>query len=407
MTMFSSSMVKEKATTPPNNRPMQQIMAELAEVEKEYIHLLDEGSSATGLYAVGEYDNDYRNGEDKYYGRLELRLFNDGYLEERRKEDKKILQTRLELLQVNRDMDDRALGDELYHLYTMENLIHALHSHARMQVLSKTVPKRNAAEKNGYTTTTDILELRHALKTARREYEFYSSRKCSKLSPELAAVLNSIENAQLKDDATLEELSKKNSRTMAIQDVFIKRAQQFPAWSDNLAVDLFVGRRKEFYDLERNYAGIKLEIPLYWDDRKDDLIDLQQRIYRFQKEGVAKRIHQNLNKLSAYFNFYQQKIKSSIDALSLLRVEQQAAEQEVNKPIQRNSDDPQRLLHTLELKIIDTRFEALQFRLKEYELILKLMAITGSKDIREVFVSVQPGSPGRSAVPRKHHPGHG
>ena len=407
MTLFSSSMVKEETMVQPDNRSMQQIMRELAEVEKQYVDLLDEGSSATGLYATGEYDNDYRNGEDKYYGQLELRLFNDGYFEERRKEEKKILQTRLELLQVNRDMDDRALEDELYSLYTMENLLHALHSHARMQVLTKIMPKRSAARKSGYTTATDILELRHALETARREYEFYSGRKRNKLSPELAAVLNSIESAQLKDSGTLEEISKKNSKTMAIQDIFQQRAKQFPAWSDNLAVDLFAGRRKEFFETERNYVGIKLEIPLYWDDRKDDLIDLQQRIYRFQKEGVAKRIHQNLDKLSAYFSFYQQKIRSSIDTLSLLTAKQEAAKTEINNPVQRDGDDPGRMLHTLELKIIDTRFEALQYRLKEYELILKLMALTGIKDIRELFLSAQPGSADHSAAPIKRHPGHG
>ncbi len=407
MTLFSSSMVKKKTAVQPDNRSMQQIMTELNTVEKQYIDLLNEGSSATGLYATGEYDNDFRNGEDKYYGRLELRLFNDGYFEERRKENKKILQTRLELLQVNRDMNARALEDELYSLYTMENMVHALHSHARMQILTKIVPKRSAAEENGYTTTTDILEIRHALKTAEREYEFYSSREHNKLSPELAAVLNTIENAQLKDTATLESLSKKNSQTMAIQDVFLKRAKQFPTWSDNLAVDLFAGRRKEFFETERNYAGIKLEVPLYWDDRKDDLVNLQQRIYRFQKEGVAKRIHQNLDKLDAYFSFYQQKIKASIDTLSLLSREQQAAEKEINNPVQRNGDDPHRLLHTLELKIIDTRFGALQYRLKEYELILKIMALTGIKDIREVFVSAGSGSADHSAGPRMRHPGPG
>lgn len=390
MTQFSTSMVAQEETKQPDTRSMQQIMAEMAEVEQQYIDLLDEGSSATGLYATGEYDNDYRNGEDKYYGQLELRLFNDGYFEALRKEDKKILQTRLELLQVNRDMDDRALEDELYKLYTIENSIQALHSLARIQVLTKILPRRSAARKSGYTTATDILELRHALDTAQREHDFYAGRERHKLSPELAAVLNTIESARLKDNLTLDELGKNNSHTLAIQDVFIKRAQQFPAWSDNLAVDLFAGRRKEFFDVERNYVGIKLEVPLYWDDRKEDLIDLQQRIYNFQKEAATRRIHQNLDKLSAYFTFYQQKIRSSIGALALLAAEQQAAAKEIHNPVQRDSDDPRRQLHTLELKIIDTRFEALQYRLKEYELILKIMALTGVKDIREVFVSAQP-----------------
>ena len=122
---------------------------------------------------------------------------------------------------------------------------------------------------------------------------------------------------------------------------------------------------------------------------------------------MAKRIHQNLDKLSAYFSFYQQKIRSSIDTLSLLTAKQEAAKTEINNPVQRDGDDPGRMLHTLELKIIDTRFEALQYRLKEYELVLKLMALTGIKDIRELFVSAQPGSADHSAAPRKRHPGHG
>jgi hypothetical protein len=409
MTQFSTQMVEEEVAVEGTPLSIQEIMTELNEVEKQYIDLLDEGGSATGLFATGEYTSDYRNGEDKYYGQLELRLFNDGYFEDQRKEDKKILQTRLELLQLNRDMDDRALQDELYRLHALENTLHYIHSVTRIQLLEKTLTRKIPAERNGYTTTTDVLEIRQALDTTRREQDFYAKRERHKLEPELAAVLNNIESLQLKDKTNFDEIAEKNSRNLAIQDVFIKRAAQFPAWSDNLAVDLFAGRRKEFFDVERNYVGIKLEVPLSWDGRKDDLIELQQRIYRFQKEAAALRIRQNIDKLSAYFAFYQQKIESTIGILRLLVARQQAAENELRNPIQRNNDDPQRLLHTLELKIIDTRFEALQYRLKEYELMLKIMALTGIKDIRELFVfeSAQPGSPDHSEAPRQRHPGPG
>ena len=409
LSQFSSDMVRQTDPDADAEKPrtIRQIMTELGEVEKQYVDLLDEGSSATGLFLTGEYDSDYRNGEDKYYGQVELRLFNDGYLEERRKEDKKILQTRLELLQLNRDMDERALAEELYRLYTLENELHYRHSLARIDQLEKILSKRISARKNGYTTKTDVLALQHSLASARRERDFYTTRKREQLSPQLASVLNLIEQAQLKETDQLEEAARHNSPTLAIQDVFISRAEQFPSWSDNLAIDLFAGHRQEFYDLERNYVGIKVEVPLYWDDRKDDLIELQQRIYRFQKEATEQRISQNLDKLSAYFSFYQQKIESAVESLALLLAREQAAEEELRNPVQRDSGDPARLRQILKLNIIDTRFEALFHRLKEYELLLKIMALTGSQDIRDLFESAQPDSPDRSVAPRPHQPGPG
>jgi hypothetical protein len=203
--------------------------------------------------------------------------------------------------------------------YTYENTVHLLHSLERIQILQKILHQRIPARASGYTTTTDILEIQQALDTTKWERDFYAGRERHKLSPTLAAALNSVEKAHLKDKESLGGIAEKSSRNLSIQNVFIERAKQFPAWSDNLAVDLFAGRRKEFFDLERNYFGVKVEVPLYWDDRKNDLIKLQQRIYRFQKNAVFRRISQNIDKLTAYFNFYQQKIESSVDELSLSR----------------------------------------------------------------------------------------
>jgi hypothetical protein len=409
LSRFSPSMVRAEEPPPAKEQPrtIEQIMAELDKVEKDYVNLLDKGSRATGLYLTGEYDSDYRNGADKYYGQVELRLFNDGYFEEQRKDEKKILQTRLELLQLNRDMDERALADALYHLHGIENELHYQHALARIAELEKLLPNRIKARKHGYTTRADTLALGHSLATAKRERDFYAARKRQRLSAPLAAVLNMIEQARLKAYEELAERARRHSPTLAIQDMFIERAEQFPAWSDNLAVDLFAGHRQEFYDLERDYVGVKVEIPLYWDDRRDELIELQQRIYKFQKEAATRRIAHRLDKLCSYFLFYQQKIESAVESLALLLAREQAAAAEIAHPVQRSGDDPARQRQLIRLEIIDARFDSLFYRLKEYELLLKMMAITGSRDFRELLEPAQPDFPARSAAPRPHRPGPG
>ncbi|GEM_PF-2179746 len=383
--------VEDLVGTPPapeREQPsMEEIDHELQKLEKRYVELLDRGNGATGLFATGEYSNDTANGEDRYYGQLELRLFNDGLVEELRKKDKKILQTRLELLQLNRDMADRSLGSRLYRVHTWVNNVRYRHNLRLIELLAPELRRRRLAGRQGYATGTDILALRHALTTARQEMKFYRRQERGRLEPQLAELLNRVEQLDPRRQQVLRQMARDNDPTLQIQEIFTRRAEQYPAWSDNLAVDLFAGHKKEYYDRERDYIGIRLEIPLSWDDRTDELIDLQQRIYRTQKQAVARRLDEKLDRLSALLGFHQQKIRTRIDALVLLLAEEKAARMEMANPVQRQGADPRRTLHLLERRIADTRFAALEDRLRVYELGLRIMALTGMKEFTELFES--------------------
>ncbi len=387
LTWFDDNLVGENPAPGPDRPTMEEIRADLEQTEKDYLELLDEGDGVTGLFATGEYSDDTANGEDRYYGQLELRLFNDGLMEEVRRKEKKILQTRLELLQLHRDMADRVLGHRLYRVHTIANSLRYEHNRNRVNILEPELDRRLRAGEQGYATRTDILGLRHALASARREMEFYRQRNRGRLEPEQAALLDRIEDLRLKSGETLMRMARDNDPTLKIQDVFTRRAGLYPAWSDNLAVDLFAGHKKEYYDRERDYIGIKVEIPLSWDNRADELVALQQRIYRTQRRAVEQRLAEKLDRLTGLLGFHQEKIRTLTGELALLLAREQAALQEIADPVQRQGDDPWRTLHTVRLRMVDVRFAAMEHRLEAYGLGLRLMALTGADGFRALFES--------------------
>ena len=389
LTRITDELIGEPARSDDAPPSVATIMEDLRQQEEDYLKLLDEGSSATGLYASGEYTNDSRNGEDRYYGQLEWRLFNDGLLEDLRKEDKKILQTRLELLQLNRDMETRRLDESLYRLFTVENQLSYLHAGDRAVILEKMLRAREQAGEKGYTVKTDPLEIRLALDRARRRQAFYRQRRRGRLTPRQASLLNRIEEMELLSPGKLRKMAMDRIDDLKIQEVFVQRAEQYPAWSDNLGLDLYAGYKKEFYDRERDYVGIKIDIPLYWDDRADDLIKSQQRIYRLQQQAIIRRIEQQLDKLTTYFALHRQKLRAASDRLLLVRQQQENARREIHYSIQRQADDPTRILDTLRLRQVDIRYEAMGERLRILEILLKLQSLTRAETIRELFVSAR------------------
>lgn len=386
------------------SRDIPGILAEIRQVEEGYLETLKNNRSDYGIYAQGRYDNDTLNSEEKYSLKLEWRLFNDGYFEAVREDEKKILQTRLEFFQMQRDMVQRALDEKLYQLSKTENLVNFHHAQEKLKYLKKLTRKRRNQLTHGYTTRFDLLNIERKLNEAKRGVEFFSQLERSGLPSEVMAVLNRVERLRIHTKEALLKPAQDHSLDLKIQDTFISRSKFFPGWTDNLAVNINGGYQREFFGLERSMVGIELEVPLTFDWDKNDLIHTQQRIYKLQKEAVKRRLEQKLERLRTMFIFQQKLLHDRQASLATLLEELHLNEKRRAHPIQLTDDDPDRVRDNLIMELIDKKYDCLRIRLKLYGNILTLLATTKVDNVTDLFqFPEESGSPDHSVEPSGRH----
>lgn len=366
-------------------RTIGMIMEEIGKLESEYLDRLADTRSSYGLFAVGSYNHDTLNTETRYVAGLEWRIFNDGYFEAVRRDSQKILQTQLEFYQMRQDMMARRLDEDLFNLNAVENRVNLAYHQEKAAILETVVEKRRRQLEQGYTTRLDVFNLERQLREASHDAAYYRGTKLAGIDSKQRELLNDLENIRLKPADYLKGLAESHSYQLKIQDNFIARSDSFPTWIDNFSVNLEAGYTHEYYDRDRNTVGIEIEMPLSFNTDRASLVATQKRIYRYQQEAVARRLHQQVDSLSSFYNFQRQRLLAQQDALLMLLEMRQDNQRKEEHSLQKFEDDPARNLELLEVQLIDARYEALLTRLKLYESILKLFALIQGPEITALF----------------------
>ena len=384
LTRFDNAIV-DKTTEEKSNHSIQDLVQELKDLEKDYLEELKDRRSSYGLFATGEFDNDIHNAETQYRVGLRWKLFNDGYFESVREDAKKILQTQLEFYQLRRDMIERKLEEDLYRLFTFENMVNINHYRTKRAGLESLLSKRKDQLRHGYTTEIDVFDIERQLEKCKNSLEFYRNSHYAAIPEAEFSLLNQWEHIHLKPVTELVEQTEYNSFDLKIQDNFIQRSEFFPGWSQNLTINLDAEQKKEYYGTDRSIIGIKMELPLTFDSDRSSLIETQKRIYRYQKRAISHRLFQKIDKLKAFFDFQQHRLLSLQEDIELILLKMNKAAAKEAHIVQQLDTDPTRSLDLLSINMFDARYEALKTRLKIYEIVLKVTAITQTTDINSLF----------------------
>lgn len=368
-----------------SQRTIQVIINDIKVVEKKYLENLEDGRSSHGLFAVGSSAYDTQNDETRAGIGLEFRLFNDGYFEAVRRDSEKMLQAQLEFYQMQQDMIGRKLDEDLYFLARIENRLNLDYHQEKTAALAVLLDKRRRQLAHGYTTALDIGNLERQLRDQQSTVDFYRTIEHDRLGRQLRDFLNRIERVHLKPIKDLSDAVQARSPQLRIQDNFVARSEFLPSWSDQIAVNFEAGYNQEYSERERHFIGVRVEVPLTLDSDRSSLVETQKRIYRLQKEAVGRRLMQQLKQLCSFFGFQQQRLLAQQDTLEFLLHTREVDSAKESDSLQKFADDPTRSLELLELQIIDARYEAMRIRLKLYEVVLKLLALTQSAEITELF----------------------
>jgi len=354
-------------------------------LQMNYRALLSQEQDPLGLYFVGDYQKDFDSGENRYNYGIEWRLFNEGFYQARRARAKKILESKLESLQLNRDSLARRLILKRLHIHFVENTVLFKRAQDRIGLLEKILKRREKALKAGFVLKEDVEVMRLRLESAKDELEYLKGVRRDGLTEDETTLLNSLEHLKPKPLDALYKNAVDNSPAIKINRAMVKRADFYPSWLDDLDVRLFVVRRNEFYPRDRWVGGVKISVPLYATTKRKRIVELQKLMYMNEGRIIQDKMKKALELRVARLKKAIFEIRRSDRDYRLAQLKLSFAEKRFQNPIQNLKTEPLRELELARLRALDKRYIVLLKRLEAYKYILDILSVYSSSKEWDLF----------------------
>jgi hypothetical protein len=371
---------------------------ELAGIEAEadrYLTGLKEQHPFWGVYFRSGVARDEDSGDTDFNYRLEWDLFKNGRYERKKALAKKHHQDELQTLQMLNDVHQHFLNQQLDGIEFLGRNIRYHRAEELSARLADILRRRRVQLEKGYITRDDFDHIRFKYRQAELEKKLYATGRHVVLDAALYDLLNCLEFADLIALDQAQRTAVQQAYPLKIQQNLMERTRYSRSWADDLSVDLYLEQRNDFNDKERSDVGFEVKIPLHWDARRRRLIDREKRLYQRQAVVLTRRLKTNLEKLYDFFAFQQVHIQMLL--LDLEKSAQRKAYERARaeRALEDLDETPERALDQIRMEVIDLRYQTIQTRLKLYEILVKIAALTHANHPRELITGIQKHCPVR------------
>jgi len=378
--LFPDSLLKEPINS---KQAVSALLLKTETIREKYLKELDKQGSFKGLYIRGQWENDQDSGESQDALALEWELFDEGWRESKQLLDKKKLETQLQFFQMLKDMHEHRLNERLYYQSGIENSVRLHLAKTRLIKLSSLLKRYKQRRDNGYVTEAETQQLEYQVDRTKMEINQYSNMQQEGMSVFQFDLLNTIEHVSTVDQPSLLKLGIQQSIDIKIQDIFIQRAEFFPAWTDDLSVRLYMGNRRLYGDQRRdNLIGARVRFPLDLNLKRRKLIKIEQNAYRDQKSALTLRLEQKIVRLLDQFRFQQKRVHNLSGEHALLQNRLALLNVRVKYPLAGLAAVPEKEMDQINMQMLLNLEEVLMARLAAYDKLLKLSALTMTEDLR-------------------------
>ena len=355
-----------------------------------------------GFYVRTNTAQDLDSGEHDLDYRLEWNLFKDGWYEMKKDFEKKRNQNELKTLQLLNDVMQHWLNQRLDEIKFLKYAAHYHQASEHSKLLANILKRRHVQLMEGYITRDDFDHIQFKYRQSELKKQLYAPYKDSGLAFDIHRLLNCGEFLSLIALAEIKKTAIKQAYPIKIQHNLAASAEFIESWSDELRVNLYVERRDSFVENTQNNVGVEMKIPLYWYSRRESSIEQEKKLYQKQAAVLSQRIESNVEKLYAFYNFQQNRIKTLLLELEKTARRKQYERERAKRVLENLDQTPERSLDLLLIEEIDLRFEAVLARLELYEILVKLMALTHATHPQDLVVVNQIDCPDHLAVPNGH-----
>ena len=379
-----SLMVKESEA----GGSISEILGRIESVRDEYLKELNERGSFKGFYVRSQFDRDTQTNDERELLFLEWELFDEGWHESKKQLDEKRVETKLQFLQLLRNMRERNLHEALFQLQGVTNSVRFHEAKKRFDVIKSLLTRYEEQLEEGYATQEELQEMRYKYESAQNDINHYSRLDQRGISQRDFDIVNKIEFVSLASVDNLTAKAVDNSYDLRIQELFISRSEFFPQWVDNLSLRLYAGADRGFGDDRRdNVVGVRLRIPIDFKRGRANLIDIEQSAFRDQQRAISMRQEQKTNRLYELFQFHQKRIKTTASEYRLVKKHRGLKEKQRSYPLSALPTVPDKEIDRLTIELLTKEEDILLARLDAFKILLQLEALVMPDSLSELVVN--------------------
>lgn len=366
-----------------------------------YLAGLEEQRPFWGIYFRSDAAQDLDSGDTDLIYRLEWDLFKNGRYERKKDLEKKRHQNELQTLQMLNDVNLHRLNEQLDGIEFLAQAVQYHQARELTALLAHILRRRRVQLEKGYITRDDFDSIRFKYRQAELKKKLYDTGRKAALDASLHDLLNGVEFADLIALDQAQQAAIEQAYALKVQQNLIERSQYARSWADDLSLNLYLERQNDVNDSSRNNVGLEVKVPIHWDTRRGRLIDQEKRLFEKQAAVLTRRIMTNLEKLYDFFAFQQVRIQMLLLELEKNAQRKAYEQMRAERSLEDLDHTPERSLDRIRMEEIDLRYEAVQTRLKLYEILVKIAALTHTSHLRDLIVGTQTRCPVRQAAPKR------
>lgn len=291
-------------------------------IEKEDVrHALDiqREEYFNGLYLKINSAYDTLNSDMAYDVRVEFDIFDQGYYESKKKNEKDQIDNQLSFYKTMKNIDVLKQEEEFLKIKKYENSISvsALLLNLRITEMNLNLAKRKVD--NGVLTEYEYDEYKLSIQKIKDELLLFKNMTLLKIPKDLWILLNQIEYVKLIHEDLLIDMLEKDSVDLKLAKTLQEQKPLMEEWSDKLRVNIYAGQRKMYQSQDQTLIGVEAKIPLSSYSKTKELDIIQNSIMSTQVRLQYSQAKERLKDAIATFKYRQQKLKTYSYELSQLK----------------------------------------------------------------------------------------
>ncbi|SFV62425.1 hypothetical protein MNB_SV-6-1176 [hydrothermal vent metagenome] len=364
--------------------------------EENYIVALENQNIFSGIYLTGGFErylNKFENignefylgSQNRYMAGIRWDIFDKGYFKSKKDLKKKVLETKLENLQLKSQFINHALNNRIFKSKLYLNEI-AYEFHTRMLSIYKEIySKRVKMMKRGYIDLEEVQEIEMKKAFHKSYIDHYRRQERAKMDQDLFRFVNNIEKVVLINKKIFIEKIKSDSIDMKTQDIFKERADLFPEYIDNVRAYVYVKHEFRDYYGDQESIGFAVDLPLDRSSERDKLVRLQQKRYQLNQEAIKVRIEQKATYLYQHFSYINARIKSLISQLHFLIQQRANLDKKIKAKLTKKAENLTRKIDMNRLDITRLRDEIIKAKMENYINFLNICQLINFENINEII----------------------
>jgi hypothetical protein len=283
------------------------------EIEKSDIrHALDiqRQEQFNGLYLKADGAWDTLNNAAAYDVRLEFDIFDQGYYEIKKKNEKNEIENKINFYKTLKNVEFLKKEEKFFTIKKYSNSINVSALLLKLQLLESNYNNAKQRFDNGLITKYEYEMYIISIQQIKDELLLFKNMTLLKIPDDLWVLLNQVEYVRLKDEDALTNMLKDNSIDLKLANTLKEKKPLSQEWSDQLRVNVYAGQRKMYLAQNQNLVGVEAKIPLSYYSQTKELAEIQDDIASQQAILQHNQKLESLKESIATFKYNQQKIKT-------------------------------------------------------------------------------------------------